>query len=81
MIEWCCGAGFWGLGGGRLDFLGGGSGGVVLSGFARFFGYLGGYGRLEGLDGVSALAPLHGLAGGLGEWLRLLVSFFAVLLF
>ena len=44
---------------------------VVLSGFALFFGYLDGCGRLEGLDGVSPLAPVRGLADGLGGWLGL----------
>ena len=53
-------------------------------GFVRIcpvFLIFGGRGRIEGLDGVSPLAPLHGLADGLGGWLRLLASFFLVLLF
>ncbi len=45
------------------------------------FRIFGGRGRVEGLDGVSPLAPLHRLADGLGGWLGLLASFFVVLLF
>ncbi len=45
------------------------------------FRIFGGRGRLEGLDGVSPLAPVHRLAEGLGGWLALLASFFVVLLF
>ncbi len=45
------------------------------------FRVFGGDGRLEGLDGVSPLAPVRGLADALGGWLGLLASFFVVLLF
>ncbi len=48
------------------------------------FRIFGGDGRLEGRFGVSPLAPLCGLADGLGGWLKLLdllASFFLVLLF
>ena len=51
-----------------------------LPGFSVFW-ILDGDGRIEEHGGVSVLAPVHGLADGLGGWLRLLVSFFAVLLF
>ena len=80
MIEWRGDAGFWGCA--AVGWIvGGGSGGGVLSGFARFLGYSGGYGRVEGRDGVSPLAPLLGLAEGLGGWLGLLAWLFVVLLF
>ena len=51
-----------------------GSWAAFLSGFARIFGFLDGRGRVEGLDGVSPLPPVHGLADGLGGWLRLLAG-------
>ena len=80
MIEWRGDAGFWGCA--AVGWIvGGGSGGGVLSGFARFFGYLDRCGRLEGLDGGSPLPLVHGMADGLGGWLGLLASFFVVLLF
>jgi len=85
MLGWWGDAGFgWGCAAVRLD-CGRGSGGGVLSGFARIVGFwdLDGCGRFEGLDGVSPLAPVHGLADGLGgwlRWLRLQASFFVVLL-
>ena len=66
----------------RLDLGRGFGGGVCpdLPGFSEFW-ILDGCGRLEGLDGVSPLAPPLGLADGLGGWLGLLASFFVVLLF
>ena len=66
-----------------LDF-GRGVGGVVLSGFARIFGFLDLWMAAGGLRGSTVScprAPLHGLADGLGEWLGLLAGFFVVLLF
>ena len=45
------------------------------------FRIFGGDGRVEGRDGVSALAPVRGLADGLGGWLGLSASFFVVLVF
>jgi hypothetical protein len=51
-----------------------------LPGFSEFL-VLDGDGRLERRYGVWPPPPVHGLADGLGGWLRLLASFFAVLLF
>ena len=79
MLGWWSGAGFWGLRGGAAGFWA-----RVRWRFVRIcpdFRVFGGDGLLEGLDGVSPLAPLLGLADGFGGWLGLLASFFAVLLF
>ncbi len=80
MLGWWGSAGF-GVWAAVSWILEGASGGSVLSGFARIFGYLDGDGSLQGPVGVSPLAPLHRLADGLGGWLRLLASLFVVLLF
>ncbi len=81
MLGWWGGAGFWGLDFGR---------GVRWCRFVRIcpvFWIFGGYGRVEGLDGVSppgSAAWFGGWVGWVAEvagWLGLLASFFVVLLF
>ena len=81
MLGWWGDAGFGGLRGGAAGWWAR----ARWRCFARIFGFwvLDGCERIEGLAGVSPLAPLHGLADGLGGWLgwlRLQASFFVVLL-
>ena len=59
--------------------------GGALPGFARFFGYLDGYGRLDRLKvsrpWLRCLVWRMGWVAGVAGWLGLLASFFVGLLF